>query len=129
MLDADIQNADIRILSPTTAMIAMKATVTKSPENGYGRTNEANMERGLSRLSSLKDDSTKTTRQKLYTAIWDAGMVLKNMELGETFVWPIRISMVLIKQDGKWKMTQTHYSYPMAGYPPVRLVDGEVNNY
>lgn len=129
VLDADIKNADIRILSPTTAMVAMKATVTKSPQNGYGRSNEANMERSITRFAELKNDSTKTIRQKLYTAIWDAGMVLKNIELGETFVWPIRISMVLIKQGGKWKMVQTHYSYPMSGYPPVRLVDGEVINY
>ena len=129
VLDADIQNADIRILSPTTAMVALKATVTKSPGNGYGRTNEANMERSLTRLAGLKDDSSKTTRQKLYTAVWDVGIVLKNIGLGETFIWPIRISMVLIKKDGKWKMAQTHYSYPMSGYPPVRLVDGKVINY
>jgi hypothetical protein len=87
------------------------------------------MKRSLKRLAGLGSAADKPTRLKLYTAIWDAGMVLKHSELGDTFVWPIRISMVLIKQEGKWKMTQTHYSYPMAGYPPIRVVDGKVVSY
>ena len=126
---ADIDHADIRILTPDVVTVAMTATVTKSPENGFGRSNEENMERCLKRLAELEKDATKAARLKLFTAIWDAGVVLKNTELGDTFVWPVRISMVLIKKEGNWKMTQTHYSYPMSGYPPVRLIDGQVVAY
>ena len=129
VLEADLTNADIRLLKPNVAIVAMTATVTKSPENGYGRTNEDNMERCLTRLARLKEDSTKSVQLKLFTALWDAGMVLKHTELGETFVWPIRISMVLIREKDGWKMAQTHYSYPMSAYPPVRLIDGEIVNY
>jgi hypothetical protein len=107
----------------------MTATVIKSPDNEFGRTNEENMERCIKRLASLEKNNSKSTRLKLFTAIWDAGMVLKHTELGETFTWPIRISMVLTKKEGKWKMNQTHFSYPMAGYPPVRIIDGQVVNY
>ena len=126
---ADIDNSDIRILTPDVVMVAMTATVTKSPENGFGRSNEENMDRCLRRLAELEKDAAKSARLKLFTAIWDAGMVLKHTELGETFVWPIRISRVLIKKQGNWKMTQTHYSYPMSGYPPIRLIDGQVVAY
>jgi len=129
ILEADIEHADIKILNKNVALIAMTATVTKSVENGFGRSNEKNMERCLQRLADLEKNESKSTRLKLFTAIWDAGMVLKHTELGETFIWPIRISMVLIKEEGKWKMTQTHYSYPMSGYPPIRIVDGEVVDY
>lgn len=129
VLEADLRNADIRILNDNVALIAMKATVTKSIENGFGRSNEQNMERSLKRLADLEKNTAKSTRLKLFTAIWDAGMVLKNTELGETLIWPIRISMVLIKEKGKWKMNQTHYSYPMSGYPPIRIIDGQVVNY
>ena len=126
---ADIKNAEIRVLTKNVALVAMTATVTKSTQNGFGRSNEENMKRCIKRLADLEKSTSKSTRLKLFTAIWDAGMVLKHTELGETFIWPIRISMVLIKLNGKWKMAQTHYSYPMAGYPPVRLIDGKVVNY
>ena len=129
VFESDIKNADIQILTPNVAMVAMFATVTKSIQNGYGRSNEENMKRSLKRLASLEKDNSKSTRQKLFTAIWDAGMVLKNTELGETIIWPIRISMVLVKKSGKWKMAQTHFSHPMSGYPPVRLVDGNLVAY
>jgi len=129
VLETDINNSDIKILTPDVAMVAMKATVTKSPENGFGRSNEDNIKRCLRRLTGLEEDTTKSAQLKLFTAIWDAGMVLKHTELGDTFVWPIRISMVLIKKEGNWKMAQTHYSYPMFGYPPIRLIDGKVVTY
>ena len=129
VMEADVDNSDIRILTPEVAIVAMTATVTKSPGNGFGRSNEENMDRCLRRLAELEKDAAKTARIKLFTAIWDAGMVLKHTELGEIFIWPIRISMVLIKKDGSWKMMQTDYSYPMSGYPPIRLVEGKVVAY
>lgn len=129
VLEADVKNADIKILNDQVALVALTATVTKSIKNGFGRSNEKNMTRCLRRLSNLETDNTRSTRMKLITAIWDAGMVLKNTELGETFVWPIRISLVLVKKMGKWKMIQTHYSYPMSGYPPIRLVEGKALGY
>ena len=129
VLEADIEHADIKILNKNVALIAMTATVTKSIKNGFGRSNEENIERCLKRLADLEKNESKSTSLKLFTAIWDAGMVLKHTELGETFIWPIRISMVLVKKEGKWKMTQTHYSYPISGYPPIRIVDGEVVDY
>ncbi len=128
VVKTNVDNSDIMIVTPDVAIVSMTATVTKSPENGFGRSNDENMERCMSRLVELEKDAMKPARQKLITAIWDAGVVLKNAELGDTFVWPIRISMVLVKRDGSWKMAQTHYSYPMAGYPPVRLVDGKVTS-
>lgn len=129
VLNTDIKNADIRILNKDVALVAMTATVTKSVENGFARGNEKNIERCLKRLASLETDMTKSNRLKLFTAIWDAGTVLKNIELGETMIWPIRISMVLVKLDGRWKMNQTHFSYPGSGYPQVRIVDGKVVGY
>ena len=99
VLAADMDNADIRILTPDVVTVAVTATVTKSPGNGFGRSNEENMDRCLRRLAELEKDATKSARLKLFTAIWDAGMVLKHTELGDTFVWPIRISMVLIKKE------------------------------
>jgi len=129
VLEADIENSDIQILTPDVVIVAMTATVTKSPENGFGRSNEENIERCLRRLAELEEDTTKSAQLKLFTAIWDAGMVLKQTELGETFIWPIRISMVLIEKEGNWMMAQTHYSYPMFGYPPIRLIDGKVVTY
>jgi hypothetical protein len=129
VLEADVENADIRIVKKNVALVAMTATVTKSIKNGYGRSKEENMKRCLKRLATLEKDDKKSTQLKLFTAIWDAGMVLKHAQLGETLIWPIRITMVLVKEKGKWKMAQTHYSYPMAGYPPVRLVDGQVVGY
>ena len=121
VLEADIEHADIRILNKNVALIAMAATVTKSIKNGFGRSNEENMERCLQRLAALEKNEIKSTELKLFTAIWDAGMVLKHTELGDTFIWPIRISMVLIKDEGKWKMTQTHYSYPCPDTLPSGL--------
>ncbi len=128
-LKTGIKGAEIKILNENTALVSMTATITRSVKNGFGRTNEKNIERCLKRLADLEKNDTKSTRLKLYTAIWDAGMVLKHTELGETFIWPLRVSMVLVKKKGKWKMNHVHFSHPMAGYPPVRIVDGKVVNY
>ena len=126
---ADIKNSDIRVLSDNIGMVAFTAVVTKSPENGFGRTNEENMKRSLKRLSSLDKNTAKLTKLKLYTAIWDIGTVLKHTELGETFNWPVRITMTIVKKKGNWKINHAHFSYPSSGYPSIRIVDGKVVSY
>jgi len=61
----------------------------------------------------------------LYEVIHDASWGLVEYERSEEFVWPLRLTMGLVKQDDRWPIRQMHWSYPGEGYPLLKLIEYE----
>jgi len=49
---------------------------------------------------------------------------LCELQRGETFVWPLRFSAVLINDDGAWRFIQMQFSFATTRFPDVRINAG-----
>lgn len=117
---ADIEKANINI-DKDLAWVSFEATITKSPDNSTARSFEqsaANILRYFSELSK-KEDSV-LYQDKLREVAYYTNLILYQYSLGDEFIWPLRITAVLQKKDGKWKIRQIHFSHPNRGFPNVR---------
>ena len=83
---------------------------------------EVSRKRSLQRIKEYTEKNWESKRA-LYEVINDASMVLTQYERGETFTWPIRITMSLVRINQDWKIRQVHFSFPGRGFPSVRILD------
>lgn len=67
-----------------------------------------------------KDISSKTRLIEIIQGISDT---LYEVEKGEKYDWPVRISGNMVKRNNKWLFNQLHFSYPITFYPPVRNIN------
>lgn len=119
-LEANIENANIQY-EDNFAWVSFEATVTRSPENSRSRTAEESAGNIFNHFKELGEaDDERTNKLKLMEAAFYANLILYQYELGEEFVWPIRITGTLQKKKGSWKFRQMHYSHPNRGFPNVR---------
>ena len=58
---------------------------------------------------------------ELLTVILGAASALSERRKGEDYVWPIRFTATLIRQQEQWKFHQIHFSYPTVHLPQVRF--------
>ncbi len=115
----NLTNAQIDI-EDQNAWIAMNATVTRNTKDSERHSAELSRQRSLKRIKEYSEKKWKSKRA-LYEIIHDASMILTQYERGETFVWPIRISLGLIKRQNNWKIRNVHFSFPGRGFPNVRI--------
>lgn len=62
-------------------------------------------------------------KEKLLMICDNVSKVLLELERGNTHVWPIRITAVLVKRNEKWLFKQMHFSHPTIAYPGDRLIE------
>lgn len=103
------------------AWVNFSAVITRNPENSTSRTAQesyANMLRNVEKL--INSDDSKSEEMKLHTIAYYSNLVMYQYNKGEEYVWPIRITGTMQKENGVWKFRQVHYSYPNRGFPNVR---------
>jgi len=49
-----------------------------------------------------------------------ATLALAEGHRGEAYIWPIRFSAVLAREDGAWRFRQAHFSFPTTRFPDER---------
>lgn len=96
--------------------ISIPATVTK-------RIGEENYESYLAYAKDYIDQPGISARQKLHNILRGGTNTVFELNRGEKFVWPVRITAVVTKIDGVWKFAQMHFSFPTIYFPDVRLFD------
>lgn len=104
------------------AWVAIFAIVTVDSNKKTNRAFEASKKRSLTRIKNYCEDDLPSTRV-LYEIINDAIMVLSQYERDKIFVWPIRVTLALMKIENIWKIKQIHFSWPGRGFPSVRLLN------
>jgi len=87
-------------------------------------TRERSVADALERAHRLLDGDLPP-EDKLLAMVRETTGTLLELQKGTTYIWPLRFTAVLIREDGRWKFHQLHYSFPTAGLPDVRLAPDE----
>lgn len=75
-------------------------------------------------VERIKDSFTNdvSSKDKLIDALKSISICLYETNLGEDVVRPIRFSAILIKDEGKWKFHNIHFSHPTTLPADVRII-------
>jgi hypothetical protein len=96
--------------------VAASATVTKT----IGAENYASY---LEFVKKFLDDSQLNAEQKLLYILRGGANTLYELRRGEKFVWALRFTAVVVREQDGWKFAQMNFSFPTIYFPDVRLLD------
>ena len=96
--------------------VAAPATVTKI----IGEENYASY---LDFVKHLIDDSKLSPEQKLLHILRGGTNTVYELRRGETFVWALRFTAVVVREEDGWKFAQMNFSFPTIYFPDVRLME------
>jgi len=116
-----LNEAEIQVYDKS-GWVSLFATVTRKPGMEPRYRNDETIRRAVLNVLNRKMEQDWSSRRKLLELIYDASWALVEYERSPDFTWPIRITLGLIKTDGKWLMKQMHWSHPGEGYPIMRLL-------
>lgn len=112
-LRLDLETAAIQAQGDV-GWIAAYATVTEiiGAEN-YGAY--------LEYVMKLIESSGLTAEQKLRDILRGGTNTVYELERGETFIWPLRWTAVVVRENNRWRFSQMHFSFPTTHFPDVRF--------
>lgn len=99
-----------------TGWVAASATVTKTigPES---------YESYLEFVKTFIDNPNLSAEQKLLHILRGGTNTVYELRRGETFVWALRFTAVVVREADGWKFAQMNFSFPTIYFPDVRLMD------
>lgn len=95
--------------------ISIPATVTKY-------IGEENYQAYLDYVKDYIETSEASAKQKLHNILRGGTNTVFELNRGEKFVWPLRITAVLALEGECWKIHQMCFSFSTIYFPDVRLV-------
>jgi len=99
------------------AWFAAKGTVSRTIEPAQSYRNF------LGYLKWLTENEPEVpAKEKLLDVLRGGITTLANAEMGATYIWPLRLAAVLVKDAGQWRFCQMTFSFPTIYPPDVRLV-------
>lgn len=111
----DLASASIHTQG-TVGWVAATATVTQH----IGADNYAAF---LERAREFIETSTLPAEEKLHYILRGGTNTVYELRRGETFVWPLRFTAVVVCQDdGRWHFAQVNFSFPTVYFPDVRIL-------
>ncbi|MBK8417548.1 hypothetical protein [Candidatus Villigracilis saccharophilus] len=95
--------------------VAASATVTKTigPENYQSY---------LEFIKTFLNDPNLSAEQKLLHILRGGTNTVYELRRGESFVWALRFTAVLVHETDGWKFAQMNFSFPTIYFPDVRLM-------
>ena len=96
--------------------VAATATVTQT----IGSENYASY---LEFVQKFIQDSDLSAEQKLLYILRGGMNTFYELRRGEKFVWPVRLTAVVVREGNPWKFAQMSFSFPTVYFPDVRLMD------
>ena len=109
-LDINIQNQ--------TAWFATTGTVSRTIEPGKSYQNFIGYMKWLT-----ENEPEVSSKEKLLDVLQAAVSTLAEADRGKDYIWPIRFSAVLVKQNNQWRFCQMTFSFPTIYPPDVRLTE------
>jgi hypothetical protein len=95
--------------------VAASATVTKT----IGEENYASF---LEFVKGFIDDPSLSAERKLLHILRGGTNTVYELRRGETFVWALRFTAVVVHETDGWKFAQMNFSFPTIYFPDVRLM-------
>jgi hypothetical protein len=114
-LRLDLASASIHALGEV-GWIAATATVTQT-------IGEENYAAYLEYIKATIDKPGLSAEQKLHNILRGGTNTVYELRRGEKFVWPLRLTAVVIRQGQAWKFVQMNFSFPTIYFPDVRLLE------
>jgi hypothetical protein len=102
--------------SGAVGWIAATATVTQT----IGQENYAAY---LDFIKGYLDRPGISAEQKLHNILRGGTNTVYELRRGEKFVWPLRLTAVVVQQPGGWKFAQMNFSFPTIYFPDVRIFE------
>lgn len=96
--------------------IAVPATVTEI----IGAENYASF---LKYIKEFIETSPLPPEQKLNYILRGGTNTVYELRRGATFVWPLRLTAVVVRQAAGWQFTQVHFSFPTTHFPDERIFE------
>jgi hypothetical protein len=96
--------------------IATSATVTTH----IGEENYASY---LEYVRSYIDKPHLSAEQKLLNILRGGTNTVYELRRGETFVWALRFTAVVVREADGWKFAQMNFSFPTIYFPDVRILE------
>jgi ketosteroid isomerase-like protein len=94
--------------------VAASATVTKA-------IGTENYQSYLDFVKLFIDDPKLSAEQKLLHILRGGTNTVYELRRGETFVWALRLTAVVVREADGWKFAQMNFSFPTIYFPDVRL--------
>ena len=113
-LKLDEENARITILGEV-AWLSADATVT------YEITAERFYSDAIKEIQAVLARKDIPEKLKLTRIQLEASEMIFETSRGDVYIWPLRYSAVLIKQNDLWCFHQIHFSHPTLRLPDARL--------
>jgi hypothetical protein len=110
----DPEAANIRVLGPA-AFVSISATVSK-------RIGEEGYQSYLEYVKNYIDIPDLPAKQKLHNILRGGTNTVFELNRGEKFVWPLRITAAAAQgEDGRWRFAQMCFSFSTIYFPDVRI--------
>jgi len=95
--------------------VAASSTVTKTigPENYTSY---------LEFIKTFIDSPDLSAEQKLLHILRGGTNTVYELRRGEKFVWALRFTAVVVREEDGWKFAQMNFSFPTVYFPDVRLM-------
>ena len=73
-------------------------------------------------VKKFLDESNLSPEQKLLYILRGGTNTVYELRRGETFVWALRFTAVVLREPDGWKFAQMNFSFPTVTFPDVRLM-------
>ena len=77
----------------------------------------------MNMIKSTLDNPDQSTTEKLAWLNQITSRVLFEEKQGNTLKYALRLSVVLVKREDKWKIHQMHFSFPNVLFPDGRIIE------
>lgn len=96
--------------------IAANATVTEI-------IGDENYQAYLEYVKTFIDDPKLSAEQKLLHILRGGTNTVYELRRGEKFVWALRLTAVVVREDDNWRFAQMNFSFPTIYFPDVRWTE------
>ena len=114
-LRLDLDSMSVHSLG-SVGWIAASATVTKT----IGAENYASY---LEFVKTFIDGPKLSAEQKLHQILRDGTSTIYELRRGEKFIWALRFTAVVVREEDGWKFAQMNFSFPTIYFPDVRSTE------
>lgn len=111
----DIDSVSIQF-SENVGWVSASATVSK-------KIGVENYDTYLEFIKNYIETSNLSAEQKLLFILRGGTNTIYEIRRGESFVWALRFTAVVVRENNHWKFSQIHFSFPTIYFPDVRIIE------
>ncbi len=73
-------------------------------------------------VKNFIETSSLPSEQKLHHILRGGTNTVYELRRGEKFIWPLRFTAVVVREEESWKFAQVNFSFPTVYFPDVRIL-------